>query len=37
MGGYDTPYQQYDFLKFPGAQDAVDTLYNKYGMTLIGW
>ena len=37
MGGYDTPYQQYDFLKFPGAQDAVDNLYNKYGMTLIGW
>jgi TRAP-type C4-dicarboxylate transport system substrate-binding protein len=24
-------------LKFPGAQDAVDALYNKYGMTLIGW
>jgi TRAP-type C4-dicarboxylate transport system substrate-binding protein len=37
MGGYDNPYQQYDFLKFPGAQDAVDALYNKYGMTLIGW
>ena len=35
--GYDNPYQQYDFLKFPGAQDAVDALYNKYGMTLIGW
>ena len=37
MGGYDNPYQQYDFLKFPGAQEAVDALYNKYGMTLIGW
>jgi TRAP-type mannitol/chloroaromatic compound transport system substrate-binding protein len=35
MGGYDTPYQQYDFLKYPGAQKAVDNLYNKYGMTLI--
>ena len=29
MGGYDNPYQQYDFLKFPGAQEAVDALYNK--------
>ena len=37
MGGYDNPYQQYEFLNFPGAQDAVDALYNKYGMTLIGW
>tara|TARA_Y100000590_G_scaffold300006_1_gene338230 strand:- start:8477 stop:9493 length:1017 start_codon:yes stop_codon:yes gene_type:complete len=37
MGGYDNPYQQYDFLKYPGAQEAVDALYNKYGMTLIGW
>ena len=37
MGGYDNPYQQYEFLKFPGAQEAVDALYNKYGMTLIGW
>ena len=36
MGGYDNPYQQYEFLNFPGAQ-AVDALYNKYGMTLIGW
>jgi len=24
-------------LDFPGAQEAVDALYNKYGMTLIGW
>ncbi len=37
MGGYDNPYQQYEFLNFPGAQEAVDALYNKYGMTLIGW
>jgi TRAP-type C4-dicarboxylate transport system substrate-binding protein len=37
MGGYDNPYQQYGFLDHPGAQDAVDKLYNKYGMTLIGW
>ena len=37
MGGYDNPYQQYEFLNYPGAQDAVDALYNKYGMTLIGW
>ena len=37
MGGYDNPYQQYEFLTFPGAQEAVDALYNKYGMTLIGW
>ena len=37
MGGYDNPYQQYEFLNYPGAQEAVDNLYNKYGMTLIGW
>jgi len=37
MGGYDNPYQQYEFLNYPGAQEAVDALYNKYGMTLIGW
>ena len=37
MGGYDNPYQQYEVLNFPGAQEAVDALYNKYGMTLIGW
>ena len=37
MGGYDNPYQQYEFLNFPGAQKAVDALYNKYGMTLVGW
>ena len=37
MGGYDNPYQQYEFLNIPGAQEAVDALYNKYGMTLIGW
>ena len=37
MGGYDNPYQLYEFLNFPGAQEAVDALYNKYGMTLIGW
>ena len=30
MGGYDNPYQQYEFLNFPGAQEAVDALYNKY-------
>ena len=24
-------------MNFPGAQEAVDALYNKYGMTLIGW
>ena len=37
MGGYDNPYQQYEFPNYPGAQEAVDALYNKYGMTLIGW
>ena len=37
MGGYDNPYQQYEFLNYPGAQEAVDAFYNKYGMTLIGW
>jgi len=37
MGGYDNPYQQYEILNYPGAQEAVDALYNKYGMTLIGW
>ncbi len=37
MGGYENPYQQYGFLEFPGAQDAIQGLYNKYGMQFVGW
>ena len=38
MGGYDNPYQQYDFLKFPGAQEAVDALIDngRRGRTVVG-
>lgn len=37
MGGYDTPQQQYDWLKQPGNLELVQALYNQYGMQFIGW
>ncbi|MFV0302279.1 MAG: TRAP transporter substrate-binding protein DctP, partial [Paracoccus sp. (in: a-proteobacteria)] len=37
MGGYDTPQQQYDWLKQPGNIDLVQALYNQYGMQFVGW
>ena len=36
MGGYDTPYQQHAWF-FNGGEEVAQTLYNKYGMELIGW
>jgi len=37
MGGYDTPYQQLSWLYLGGGWDAAQTLYNQYGMQLVGW
>ena len=37
IGGYDTPYQQYELLDFPGARETISKLYNKYEMEFIGW
>jgi len=36
MGGYETPYQQYDWLN-SGGRAALNKLYNKYDMEFIGW
>jgi TRAP-type mannitol/chloroaromatic compound transport system substrate-binding protein len=36
MGGYDTPWQQYEWL-YNGGYEAADALYEKYDMKLIGW
>jgi TRAP-type mannitol/chloroaromatic compound transport system substrate-binding protein len=37
MGGYDTPYQQLSWLYHGDGFAAADSLYNKYGMKLVGW
>jgi TRAP-type C4-dicarboxylate transport system substrate-binding protein len=37
MGGYETPYQQYDWLNKGGGREALNKLYNKYDMQFIGW
>jgi TRAP-type C4-dicarboxylate transport system substrate-binding protein len=37
MGGYDTPYQQLSWLYHGGGYDAAQSLYNGYGMQLVGW
>ncbi|MCA0873113.1 TRAP transporter substrate-binding protein [Seohaeicola saemankumensis] len=37
MGGYNTPYQQLSWLYHGGGYDAAQSLYNGYGMQLIGW
>ena len=36
MGGYETPYQMYDWLK-SGGRAAVNKLYNQYDMEFIDW
>lgn len=36
MGGYDTPWQQYEWL-YNGGYPKAEKLYNKYGMHLVGW
>ncbi|RBO52763.1 C4-dicarboxylate ABC transporter substrate-binding protein [Rhodovulum sp. BSW8] len=37
MGGYDTPYQQLSWLYYGGGLEQAQTLYNEFGMQLIGW
>ncbi|NVO28585.1 TRAP transporter substrate-binding protein [Donghicola sp. C2-DW-16] len=37
MGGYDTPYQQLSWLYYGGGYEAAQSLYNEYGMQLVGW
>ncbi len=37
MGGYDTPMQQISWLHFGGGKEALNELYNEYGMTFVGW
>ena len=37
MGGYETPAQQLSWLYYGGGRDAAQSLYNKYGMELVGW
>ncbi|MEM8591737.1 MAG: TRAP transporter substrate-binding protein [Pseudomonadota bacterium] len=36
-GGYANPYQQYAWLLHGGGYDAMNELYNSYGMEFIGW
>ncbi|ARU90140.1 TRAP transporter substrate-binding protein [Pseudomonas sp. M30-35] len=37
MGGYDTPYQQLSWLYYGGGKQVLNKLYQKYGMTFVGW
>ena len=37
MGGYDTPYQQLQWLLLGGGMADAQKLYNEYGMQLVGW
>ncbi|MCB1340718.1 MAG: TRAP transporter substrate-binding protein [Pseudooceanicola sp.] len=37
MGGYNTPYQQLSWLYHGGGYEAAQSLYNQFGMQLIGW
>lgn len=36
MGGYDEPLQMLAWLQFGGGREAVNELYNKYGMQFVG-
>ena len=36
-GGYANPYQQYSWLLHGGGYEALNELYNAYGMEFIGW
>jgi len=36
-GGYANPYQQYAWLLHGGGYDALNKLYNNYGMEFVGW
>lgn len=37
MGGYDNPYQLYNFFYNGGGQDAANDLYEQFNMHLVGW
>lgn len=37
MGGYDDPWQLYEFLYHGGGLDAANKLYNEQGMQFVGW
>jgi TRAP-type mannitol/chloroaromatic compound transport system substrate-binding protein len=37
MGGYDTPWQQYEWLYQGGGYEQANELYNQFNMQLIGW
>lgn len=37
MGGYDNPWQLYEFLYNGGGLEAANKLYNKYNMQFVGW
>lgn len=37
MGGYDNPYQLYNFLYNGGGLEAANELYEQYNMHLVGW
>lgn len=36
MGGYDTPMQYLSWVNFGGGKEAINKLYESYGMTFIG-
>ncbi|MEM6381956.1 MAG: TRAP transporter substrate-binding protein [Pseudomonadota bacterium] len=36
-GGYANPYQQYAWLLHGGGEEALNNLYNQYGMEFVGW
>ena len=37
MGGYDTPWQQYEWFYHGGGEEKANELYNQFNMQLIGW
>ena len=36
-GGYANPYQQYAWMLHGGGEEALNDLYNQYGMQFVGW
>ncbi len=36
-GGYANPYQQYAWMLHGGGEEALNNLYNQYGMQFVGW
>ncbi len=37
MGGYHTPWQQYEWFYQAGGQEKANELFNQFGMQLVGW